>query len=88
MSFEFKLKFGKKIEFSALVSGTSNMFSENSCTSHLAALWRRLQMLQESVDTTDVECLDSSSYSPNGSTSAYGVDNINEILATSCYANS
>ena len=29
----------------------------------LAALWRRLQMLQESVDTTDVECLESFSES-------------------------
>ena len=38
-------------------------------------------MLQESVDTTDVECLDSSSESENGFTSACLVD-IDEILAT------
>ena len=40
-------------------------------------------MLPGSVDTTDVECLDSSSGSKNGSTPAYGVDIIDEILATS-----
>ena len=42
-------------------------------------------MLQELVDTIDIECLDSSSESGNGSTpaSAHGVDVIDEILATS-----
>ena len=37
-------------------------YSQNTVTQvHLAALWGRLQMLQELVDTTEVECLDSSS---------------------------
>ena len=36
-------------------------------------------MLQESVDTTDVECLDSSSESANTSTPACRVDIIDEI---------
>ena len=47
-------------------------------------------MLQESDDTTDVECLGSSSESQNGSTPACGLDIINEILATSdaCNASS
>ena len=38
-------------------------------------------MLQESIDTTDVECLDSES--ENGSIPACGVDIIDEILAIS-----
>ena len=47
-------------------------------------------MLQESVHTTDVECLDSSSEYENGSFLACGVDIIDEILATSnaCNASS
>ena len=49
---------------------------------HLAALRRRLQMLQESVDTTDVECQDSSSESENESTPAWRVAIIDEILTT------
>ena len=51
--------------------------------SHLAALWRHLQKLQKSVDTTDIECLNSFSESENKSTSACGVDIFNEILSTS-----
>ena len=61
------------------------VFLENSqkivAQAHLAALCRRLQMLQESVDTTDVECLDSSSKSENRSTPACEVDIIDELLA-------
>ena len=38
-------------------------------------------MLQESIDTTDVKCLDSES--ENGSIPACGVDIIDEILAIS-----
>ena len=49
------------------VSGTSKIFSENSCT---IPLWRRLQMPQESLNTTDVECFYSSSESENGSAPA------------------
>ena len=47
-------------------------------------------MLQELVGTTDVECLESASESENVSTSACGVDIIDEILATSnaCNASS
>ena len=47
-------------------------------------------MLQESVDTTDVEFLDSFSEYENGSTPACGVDIIDEILAGSdaCNASS
>ena len=37
-------------------------------------------MLQESVDTTDVECPGSSSESENGSTPACEVDIIDEML--------
>ena len=48
---------------------------------HLEALWRRLQTLHESVDTTDVECLGSSSVSENGFTPPCGFDIIDEILA-------
>ena len=40
-------------------------------------------MLQESVDTADVECRHSSPESENGSTSACKVDIIDEKLATS-----
>ena len=40
-------------------------------------------MMQESVDTTDVECLDPSSESENGSTSACGIDIVDEIHANS-----
>ena len=49
---------------------------------HAAALWRHLQMLQKSIGTTDVECLDSSLESENGSTPACWVDIIDEVLAT------
>ena len=49
---------------------------------HFAALWRCKQMLLVSVDTTNVECLDSSSESENESISAYAVDILNEILTT------
>ena len=47
-------------------------------------------MLQESVDTTDVECLNSSSESEIGSTPARGVNIIDKMLATSdpCNASS
>ena len=57
---------------------------------HLAALWRCLQMLQESFDTTDIECLDLSLESESGSTPACEVDIIDEILAISevCNASS
>ena len=56
---------------------------------YLAALWRRLQMLHESTDPTDVEYLDSSSESKSGSAKC-GADIIDEILATSdaCNASS
>ena len=64
------------------VSGTSTIFSENGCTGPFSSIWRCLQMLQKSVDMTDVECLDSSSKSANGSTPACKVDIIDEILAT------
>ena len=40
-------------------------------------------MLHESVDTTDVECLDSSTESENGSTPLCGITIIDGILATS-----
>ena len=40
-------------------------------------------MLLESVYTTDVECLDSSSECEYGSTPVCGIDIIDEILATS-----
>ena len=47
-------------------------------------------MLQGSVDTTNVECIDSSSESKSGSTSARGADIIDEILTTldACNASS
>ena len=47
-------------------------------------------MLLKSVDTTDVECLDSSSESENGCTPACRVDIIDDILVTSdvCSASS
>ena len=47
-------------------------------------------MLQESVDTNDVEYLDLSSEFENGSTPTCGVDIIDKILATSdaCNASS
>ena len=47
-------------------------------------------MLQESVDTTDVECLDSSSESENGFTPACGVNIVDKILASldACNASS
>ena len=46
-------------------------------------------MLQDSVDTTDVECLDSSLDSKNGSITACGVEIVDEIITTSdgCNAN-
>ena len=50
---------------------------------HLAASWRCLQMLQESVHTTKVECLASFSESENGSAPTCEVDIIDAILATS-----
>ena len=57
---------------------------------HLAALWRRLQILQESLDTIDIECFNSFSKSEHGSTTECGVDIINQILATvnACNASS
>ena len=47
-------------------------------------------MLQESFDTTDEECLDSSSESENGFTPACRIDIIDEILTTlgACNASS
>ena len=46
-----------------------------------------MQTLKESVDTTDVQLLDSSSKSENGFTRACEVDIIDEILATSYACN-
>ena len=65
-------------------------YQKTVAQAHLAALWRRLQMLRESVDTIDVESLESCSESENGSAPTYGVDIINEILSTSdaCNASS
>ena len=40
-------------------------FQKTVVQAHLAALWRRLEMLLGSIDATDLECLDSSSESEN-----------------------
>ena len=64
--------------------GRDSSFAQKTIApAHLITFWRRLQILLESVDTSDAECLDSSSESENGSTPACGISIIDEILATS-----
>ena len=57
-------------------------FHKTIAQADLAALWRCLQILQESANATDVKCLGSSSESENGYIPAGDVDIIDEIHAT------